>query len=164
MQLIQVLEVAGFKADMRKIMVTLFKHNPGAQKLFREGLRYEKDDTSPKEEGKYDYEVWQPLSTLHLLKGHSLAKLSNIWPFYGGGDLLVEISFLKSLTYFYMKLQQKIDLVATPDELQILSKFNKRKLAREEKEQIQAENVRRMLAAQAQAKAEAAGGCRKSCC
>ena len=65
-----------------------------------------------------------------------------------------------------MKLQQKIvkDLVATPDELQILSKFNKRKLAREEKEQIQAENVRRMLAAQAQAKAEAAGGCRRSCC
>jgi len=100
--MMQVLEVAGFKADMRKIMVTLFKHNPGAQKLFRDGLRYEKDDTSPKEEGKYDYEI--------------------------------------------------------------LSKFNKRKLAREEKEQIQAENVRRMLAAQAQAKAEAAGGCRKSCC
>ena len=102
------LEVAGFKADMRKIMVTLFKHNPGAQKLFRDGLRYEKDDTSPKEEGKYDYEVWQLLSSHHLLKGHSLAKVSNIWPFYGSRDLFVEITLLKSLTYLYMKLQQKI--------------------------------------------------------
>ena len=95
------LEVAGFKADMRKIMVTLFKHNPGAQKLFRDGLRYEKDETSPKEEGKYDYEVWQLLLHPPLVK-RPLA-------FYGGGDLFVEITFLKSLTYFYMKLQQKID-------------------------------------------------------
>ena len=31
--MMQVLEIMAFKADMRKIMVTIFKHNPGAQKV-----------------------------------------------------------------------------------------------------------------------------------
>merc|ERR1711974_32323 len=34
--MMQVLEIMAFKADMRKIMVTIFKHNPGAQKFFKD--------------------------------------------------------------------------------------------------------------------------------
>ncbi len=36
-----------FKADMRKIMLTVFKHNPEAQKFFRTVMKFETDETNP---------------------------------------------------------------------------------------------------------------------
>ena len=48
-----------FKADMRKIMVTCFKHNPAAQKFFKGALKYEIDETSQTDDvyEQFDYEV-----------------------------------------------------------------------------------------------------------
>ena len=36
-----------FKADMRKIMLTVFKHNPEAERFFRSVMKFETDETSP---------------------------------------------------------------------------------------------------------------------
>jgi len=57
--MMQVLEIMAFKADMRKIMVTIFKHNPGAQKFFKEALRYETDETCPIDDvyEQFDYQI-----------------------------------------------------------------------------------------------------------
>lgn len=93
--MMQVLEIMAFKADMRKIMVTIFKHNPGAQKFFKDALRYETDETCP------------------------------------------------------------IDDVYEQFDYQILSKFNKRKLAREETEKTLCENNAKMAN---RLKAELSGG------
>lgn len=97
--MMQVLEIMAFKADLRKIMVTIFKHNPGAQKFFKEALKYEIDETCPVDDvyEQYDY--------------------------------------------------------------QILSKFNRRKLAREEKENPASENT-----SQSANMAAAVGGCRGGGC
>ena len=48
-----------FKADMRKIMLTCFKHNPAAQKFFKTALKYEIDETCPLDDvyEQHDYEV-----------------------------------------------------------------------------------------------------------
>ena len=48
-----------FKADMRKIMLTCFKHNPAAQKFFKGALKYEIDETCPADDvyEQFDYEV-----------------------------------------------------------------------------------------------------------
>jgi len=100
--MMQVLEIMAFKADMRKIMVTIFKHNPGAQKFFKEALKYEIDETCPTDDvyEQYDY--------------------------------------------------------------QILSKFNRRKLAREEKEAAAAENTSNP--ANNMAAANLQQSCRTGCC
>ena len=57
--LLQVLEIMAFKADMRKIMLTCFKHNPAAQKFFKTALKYEIDETCPIDDvyEQNDYEV-----------------------------------------------------------------------------------------------------------
>ena len=57
--LTQVLEIMAFKADMRKIMLTCFKHNPAAQKFFKGSLKYEIDETCPTDDvyEQFDYEV-----------------------------------------------------------------------------------------------------------
>ena len=36
-----------FKADMRKIMLTVFKHNKDGEKFFRNLMKFETDETSP---------------------------------------------------------------------------------------------------------------------
>ena len=48
-----------FKADLRKIMLTCFKHNPAAQKFFKTALNYEIDETCPIDDvyEQHDYEV-----------------------------------------------------------------------------------------------------------
>ena len=55
----QVLEIMAFKADMRKIMLTCFKHNPAAQKFFKGALKYDIDETCPTDDvyEQFDYEV-----------------------------------------------------------------------------------------------------------
>ena len=39
--------ILGFKADMRKIMLTAFKHNHDASKFFKKMMKYEIDETNP---------------------------------------------------------------------------------------------------------------------
>ena len=36
------------KAEMRKIMLTVFKHNPNATKFFKQYMKYGIDETSPR--------------------------------------------------------------------------------------------------------------------
>ena len=53
------LEMLAFKADMRKIMLTVFKHNPEADKFFKNTMKYEIDETCPIDDvvEQYDYEI-----------------------------------------------------------------------------------------------------------
>jgi len=63
--MMQVLELLGFKADMRKIMLTAFKHNHDASKFFKKMMKYEIDETNPVDHvdemaagiKEYDYEI-----------------------------------------------------------------------------------------------------------
>ena len=68
--MMQVLEVMAFKADMRKIMVTVFKHNPGAQKFFKDALKYEIDETCPVDDvyEQYDYQIISKFNKRKLAK------------------------------------------------------------------------------------------------
>jgi len=68
--MMQVLEIMAFKADMRKIMVTVFKHNPGAQKFFKEALKYEIDETCPVDDvyEQYDYQIISKFNRRKLAK------------------------------------------------------------------------------------------------
>ncbi len=56
-----------FKADMRKIMLTVFKHNPEAQKFFRTVMKFETDETNPYDDvyeqviSSFEYN-WKPLN------------------------------------------------------------------------------------------------------
>merc|ERR1711974_514505 len=45
--MMQVLEMLAFKADMRKIMLTVLKHNDSAVKFFKSLLKFEIDETNP---------------------------------------------------------------------------------------------------------------------
>ena len=49
------LEMLAFKADMRKIMLTILKHNTEADKFFKQIMKFEMDETSPK--SHVDYEI-----------------------------------------------------------------------------------------------------------
>ena len=57
--------ILGFKADMRKIMLTAFKHNHDASKFFKKMMKYEIDETNPVNHvdemaagiKEYDYEI-----------------------------------------------------------------------------------------------------------
>jgi len=63
--MMQVLELLAFKADMRKIMLTAFKHNLEAGKFFKKTMKYEVDETNPVDHvdemaagiKEYDYEI-----------------------------------------------------------------------------------------------------------
>ncbi len=57
--MMQTLELLAIKADMRKIMCTIFKHNPGAQKFFKDALKFQIDETNPVDDvyEQYDYEI-----------------------------------------------------------------------------------------------------------
>jgi len=57
--MMQVLEMLAFKADMRKIMLTVFKHNPEAENFFKKTMKYEIDETCPIDDvvEQYDYEI-----------------------------------------------------------------------------------------------------------
>jgi len=54
-----VLELLSHKADMRKIMLTCFKHNPLAHKFFKGNLKYERDETNLEDDvyEQADYEI-----------------------------------------------------------------------------------------------------------
>jgi len=68
--MMQVLEIMAFKADMRKIMLTCFKHNPAAQKFFKGALKYEIDETCPGDDvyEQHDYEIVSKFNKRKLAK------------------------------------------------------------------------------------------------
>ncbi|XP_029616559.1 N-alpha-acetyltransferase 40 isoform X3 [Salmo trutta] len=49
--LIQILQLIANSTQMKKVMLTVFKHNHGAYQFFREALQFEIDDTSPSMSG-----------------------------------------------------------------------------------------------------------------
>ncbi|XP_008177887.1 N-alpha-acetyltransferase 40 isoform X4 [Trachemys scripta elegans] len=49
--LIQILQLMANSTQMKKVMLTVFKHNHGAYQFFREALQFEIDDTSPSMSG-----------------------------------------------------------------------------------------------------------------
>ncbi len=53
------LEMLAFKADMRKIMLTVFKHNKEAKSFFMDSLKYEVDETCPLDDvyEQFDYAI-----------------------------------------------------------------------------------------------------------
>jgi len=83
--MMQVLEMLAFKADMRKIMLTVLKHNESAVKFFKSNLKFEFDETNPEKDLEWNEK--------------------------------------------YTDVEQK--------DYEILSKFNKRKLARESMESLE---------------------------
>ena len=57
--MMKVLELMMIKSDMLKIMLTVFKHNEGASKFFKDVLKYEIDETCPYDtvHEQFDYEI-----------------------------------------------------------------------------------------------------------
>ena len=57
--MMQVLEILAIKAEMRKIMVSVLKHNPGASSFFKKTMKYDIDENCPddNEFEQYDYEI-----------------------------------------------------------------------------------------------------------
>ncbi|XP_045430090.1 N-alpha-acetyltransferase 40 isoform X1 [Pipistrellus kuhlii] len=49
--LIQILQLMANSTQMKKVMLTVFKHNHGAYQFFREALQFEVDDSSPSMSG-----------------------------------------------------------------------------------------------------------------
>lgn len=47
--LMQILELMAFKAQMKKVMVTVLRHNAAAHEFFLNKLKYEVDETSPED-------------------------------------------------------------------------------------------------------------------
>lgn len=45
--LMQILELIGHKANMQKLMLTVFKENTISSQFFREKMKYSEDETSP---------------------------------------------------------------------------------------------------------------------
>jgi len=64
--LMQVAELIGARSDMKKVMVTVFKHNPRALHFFYDIMKYKDDDTSPRifdpvTDENYCYEILSKL-------------------------------------------------------------------------------------------------------
>ncbi|XP_032497546.1 N-alpha-acetyltransferase 40 isoform X2 [Phocoena sinus] len=49
--LVQILQLVANSTQMKKVMLTVFKHNHGAYQFFREALQFEIDDSSPSMSG-----------------------------------------------------------------------------------------------------------------
>ena len=63
--MMKVLELLMMKADLLKIMLTVFKHNEPASNFFKDVLKYEIDETCPYDTvyEQFDYEIlsrWNP--------------------------------------------------------------------------------------------------------
>ena len=63
--MMKVLELLMIKCDLLKILLTVFKHNEGASKFFKDILKYEIDETCPYDTvyEQFDYEI---LSRINL--------------------------------------------------------------------------------------------------
>jgi ribosomal protein S18 acetylase RimI-like enzyme len=61
--MLQVLELIGFSANMKKVVLTVLKHNPEAKSFFT-ALKYTIDETSPEDNvlEQYSYEILSKLN------------------------------------------------------------------------------------------------------
>lgn len=76
--MMQVLEMLAFKADMRKIMLTVLKHNEIAAKFFKSHMKFEFDETNPAEDVQWnekytdieqlDYEILSKFNKRKLMR------------------------------------------------------------------------------------------------
>ena len=72
--MMQVLEMLAFKADMRKIMLTVLKHNESATKFFKSQLKFEIDETNVQRNKKnsdnkqVDYEILSKFNKRKLMR------------------------------------------------------------------------------------------------
>jgi len=76
--MMQVLEMLAFKADMRKIMLTVLKHNESATKFFKSHMKFEIDETNPAEDVQWnekyndieqiDYEILSKFNKRKLMR------------------------------------------------------------------------------------------------
>ena len=66
----QVLELLAFKADMRKIMLTVFKHNDEATSFFKDAMKFELDETNPVDDvyEQFDYQILSKFNKRKLAK------------------------------------------------------------------------------------------------
>ncbi|XP_069705395.1 N-alpha-acetyltransferase 40 [Periplaneta americana] len=66
--MLQVLELIGFSANMKKVVLTVLKHNPEAKAFFT-ALKYTLDETSPKDNvlEQYSHEILSKLNKKLLL-------------------------------------------------------------------------------------------------
>ena len=57
--MMMVLELLSHKADMRKIMLTCFRHNLAARNFFKRAMKYERDEALYEDDvrGQADYEI-----------------------------------------------------------------------------------------------------------
>ena len=57
--MMQALEMLAFKADMRKIMLTILKNNTSSQSFFKKHMKFEIDETCPIDDvyEQFDYEI-----------------------------------------------------------------------------------------------------------
>ena len=96
-------------------MLTCFKHNPAAQKFFKGALKYEIDETCPGDDvyEQHDYEV-NYIQIYELLSYKKFKRYNRLLDLY---------SHLTDMFPSYV--------------LQIVSKFNKRKLAKERAEEME---------------------------
>jgi len=69
--MMKVLELLTIKANMLKIMATVFKHNPSAVDFFKKGLNFSPDETNPVDSvyEQFDYEI---LSKINQRKKKSM--------------------------------------------------------------------------------------------
>lgn len=80
--MMQILEMLAFKADMRKIMLTVFKHNEPASKFFKNAMKFEIDETSLEDDiyEQFDYEIVSKFNKRKLAneaKQENIAALAN---------------------------------------------------------------------------------------
>ena len=85
----QVLEMLAFKADMRKIMLTVLKHNELAVKFFKSVVKFEFDETNPEDDLQWnekhtdveqkDYEILSKYNKRKLAR-ESIESLEIIQP------------------------------------------------------------------------------------
>jgi ribosomal protein S18 acetylase RimI-like enzyme len=66
--MLQVLELIGFSANMKKVILTVLKHNPEAKAFFT-SLKYTIDETSPEDSifERYSYEILSKMNKKLLL-------------------------------------------------------------------------------------------------
>ena len=78
----QILELLSFKADMRKIMCTVFKHNPTAQKFFKDVMKFEIDETNPNDDvyEQYDYQILSKFNKRKLVREAKAASENSSLP------------------------------------------------------------------------------------
>ncbi|XP_032009083.1 N-alpha-acetyltransferase 40 isoform X4 [Hylobates moloch] len=114
--LIQILQLMANSTQMKKVMLTVFKHNHGAYQFFREALQFEIDDSSPSMSGccgeDCSYEILSRRTKFgdshhsHAGKKNQIlvkekAPNSSLWIFLSSavGSIIKVLAFVKLLSW-----------------------------------------------------------------